>query len=127
MNYGVFHKQGVTRLLREFGYNLTFRRVLNQGSSNYDPNTSTTGTPNNDDETVFGVMINRQDYEVDGRVIRGARKVLMRAEQADGSPLTKEPQANDRIVGEDETVSVINARKIKARNVVIAYVLEVEN
>lgn len=113
----------VRYLVSERGTQVTFRRT----SSTYDPSSGTT-TDTTDDETVNAVFTQYRLSEVDGSNIqRGDRKVLMSAFQTNGSALSKSPKVNDEIVGQGQTVSVVNSQQMQDAGVTVAWVLQVRS
>jgi len=119
--------ESVRYQIKNRGTEVTFQRVTGQSASDYDPASgSTTGSSSNDDETVKVAFVNYREREVDGtNVQRGDRKALMSAFQTNGNALTKEPQTDDKFVGEGSTVSIVSARTLKDAGTVVAYVCQV--
>lgn len=116
-------RQTVNYMIKERGTPVTFRRVV---EGTYDPSTGQTGASTTDDESVKVVFTNYSEREITGTNIeRGDRKVLMSNFDTSGGVLGKEPQVDDKFVGEASTVTVVDARTMKDANVVIGYVLQV--
>ena len=113
----------VVSLLDLHGQSVTFRRVNNAG---YDVSTGTVGSSSNDDETVRVHFQNYRDNQIDGAMIqRGDRMVILSPEQTDGTALSKRPQIGDFIVGEQDTVTVVNARPVMSGTSVVYWQLQV--
>lgn len=123
MSIGTALQDNIATLLREHGQGLTFRRVT-EGA--YDPATGTTGASSTDDETATIAFVNYKESLIDGgNIQRGDRKALIAALKADGSALSKTPQTSDQIVGEGDTVNIVQAKTIKSGSTVIAYECQV--
>jgi len=119
----VIDRESVRYMIDERGTSVTFRRVV---EGTYDPSTGQTGASTTDDEAVKVVFTNYSEREITGTNIeRGDRKVLMSNFDTSGSVLSKEPQVDDKFVGEASTVTVVDAKTMKDANVVIGYVLQV--
>ena len=108
------HKD-VQQLMSTHGYSVTFKRPQSGGS--YDPST---GTVTGGTELTWagtGVFVNFREEEVDGTsILTDDRKLLL---QAVG--LTRAPEVGDTI---DDTVQVLNVRKLLSGSTVVAYVLQ---
>jgi len=99
------------------------------------PGTGTNGASSNDDETVKLVFVKRNDAFanlLDARlgtasVERGTRRAIILNEQSDGSALTKTPQPGDALIGVGDSVTVNEARTLRAGGETIAYVMEVQD
>lgn len=123
MSVGQELAESTRYLLSENGTSVTFRRVT-EGA--YDPSTGTTGASSTDDETVRVAFLRYLASEVDGTAIqRGDRRAILAPFQTDGSALSKAPQTDDKLVGEGDTVSVVEARTLKSGDTVIGYELQV--
>jgi hypothetical protein len=116
-------RQTIKYMIDERGTQVTFRRVQ-EGA--YDPSTGQTGASTTDDETVKVVFTNYSEREItDSNIQRGDRKVLMSNYDTSGSILNKEPQVDDKFVGESSTVTVVDARTLRDAGVVVGYVVQV--
>lgn len=113
------------KLLDEYGYNLTLRRVTGADSSGYVPG-GTLGTTSNSDETVRGVFLSyRRGDQGQTLVEFGSRRAVLSGLQTDGTALTA-PREADQLIGEGDAVSIKEVRTIKSGSTVIAYVCEVD-
>lgn len=108
------HKD-VQQLMSTHGYTVTFKRPQSGGS--YDPSTGTVTGGTELTWNGIGVFTNFREEEVDGTSITTDDKKLLL--QAVG--LTREPEVGDTI---DDTVQVLNVRKMQSGSTVIAYVLQ---
>jgi hypothetical protein len=116
-------RQTIKYMIDERGTQVTFRRVQ---EGTYNPSTGQTGASTTDDETVKVVFTNYSEREItDSNIQRGDRKVLMSNYDALGSTLSKEPQVDDKFVGESSTATVVDARTLKDAGVVVGYVVQV--
>lgn len=123
MSVGQELAESVRFLLTEHGTSTTFRRVT-EGA--YNESTGTTGASSTDDETVRAAFLRYRASEIDGTNIqRGDRRAILAPFQTDGSALSKTPQTDDQLVGEADTVSVVEARKLKSGDTIIGYELQV--
>lgn len=108
------HKD-VQQLMRTHGYTVTFKRPQSGGS--YDPATGTVTGGSEISWTGVGVFTNFRDEEVDGTsILTDDRKLLLQAVD-----LEREPEVSDTV---DDTVQVINVRKMQSGPTVIAYILQ---
>lgn len=122
MATGAQMQRDVVALLREHGYDLTFRRPLNGGA--YSPATGAITGGANADETARVVFINYRSGDVDGTFIqRGDRKAIMAATY-NGAALTKTPQLDDELRGEGDAVRIISVQTIKSGATVLAYICQ---
>lgn len=113
-------------LLSERGTNVTFRRVTGQTASDYDPASgSTTGSASNDDENVKVVFLNYGEREITGNVERGDRRAIFSNFDTSGNNLSKTPQTGDQFVGEQSTVSIVDAETLKDGGTVVGYAAQV--
>ena len=108
----------VAVILSEFGQDVTFRREV-KGS--YDPATGKPSSSSNDDETATVAFTKYRDGLVDNEsILRGDRKALM-----DPTGLSKVPEAGDQIIGEGDTVSVVDVQKIQSGGTDLVYICQV--
>lgn len=122
MTYGSLMQADVRRLLDDFGYDVTLRRTT-EGA--YNPATGSTGSSSNADETIRAVFVNYDNREIDGTEIqRGDRQALVAAVNGSGVAITQ-PQTNDKIIGEGDQVTVVNARIVKSGASVVGYICQV--
>jgi hypothetical protein len=113
----------VKTLIADRGQTLTFRRTV-EGS--YDPSAGQTSSGSTDDETVKGVFVNYHERQIGTQDIeRGDRQLLLSAYQSDGTALSKTPQTQDLIIGEDNTVNIVDVQTLRDADQVIAYVCQV--
>ena len=123
MSIGSYMQKQVRKLMDEFGYDLTFRRIV---EGTYNPATGTTGASSNDDETVRGYFADYELNEIDGTTIqRGDRKAIISAVDASGSALTKTPQSSDLLIGEGNNVRIVTVEKPKPSDVNAVYICQV--
>lgn len=122
MATGAQLQRDVVALLREHGYDLTFRRPLNGGS--YDPATGAISGGANADETARVVFLSYTARDIDGTLVqRGDRKAVMAATY-NGAALTKVPQIDDELRGEGDAVRIISVQTIKSGATVVAYICQ---
>ena len=115
-------QRNVVALLKEHGYDLTFRRPNNGGS--YDPATATVTGGSNADETVRAIFINYTVGDVDGTLVqRGDRKAVIAATY-NGTAISKTPQINDELRNEGDAVRIVSVQTIKSGASLLAYVCQ---
>lgn len=115
-------QKDVVALLREHGYDLTFRRPGNGGT--YNPATGSTSGGSNADETVRCVFVNYTARDIDGTLVqRGDRRAIIAATY-NGSALSKTPQIDDELRGEADAVRIVAVQTIKSGSTVLAYVCQ---
>ena len=122
MATGAQMQRDVVALLREHGYDLTFRRPSNGGS--YNPATGAVSGGSNDDETARVVFLNYTSRDIDGTLVqRGDRKAVIAATY-NGSALSKTPQIDDELRGEGDAVRIVSVQTIKSGSTVLAYICQ---
>lgn len=123
MATGAQMQKDVVALLREHGYDLTFRRPSNGGS--YNPATGAVSGGSNADETARIVFLSYTARDIDGTLVqRGDRKAVMAATY-NGTALTKTPQIDDELRGEGDAVRVVSVQTIKSGASILAYICQV--
>ena len=116
----------IKHLISDRGTEVTFRRLLGGGSSNYDPGLGGTTGGGKDDEIIKVVFTNYSEREVnDTNIQRGDRRVLMSNFDVSNNELNKAPRVDDQFVGESSTVTVVDAQTLKDGGVVIGYTCQV--
>lgn len=119
MTTGAQMQRDVVALLREHGYDLTFRRPGNRGA--YNPATGEVSGGSNADETVQAVFVEYTARDIDGVLVqRGDRKALIAATY-NGAALTKTPQIDDELRGQGDPVRIVSVQTIKSGSTVVAY------
>jgi len=122
MTTGAQMQRDVVALLREHGYDLTFRRPSNGGS--YSPATGTVTGGSNADETARVVFLNYTSRDIDGTLVqRGDRKAVMAATY-NGTALSKTPQIDDELRGEGDAVRILSVQTIKSGATILAYICQ---
>lgn len=122
MPTGAQMQRDVVALLREHGYDLTFRRPSNGGS--YNPATGAVSGGSNADETARVVFLNYTSRDIDGTLVqRGDRKAVMAATY-NGTALSKTPQIDDELRGEGDAVRIVSVQTIKSGSTVLAYICQ---
>jgi len=122
MATGAQMQKDVVALLRDHGYDLTFRRINNGGT--YDPATGTVTGGSNSDETIRALFLNYNANDVDGTLVqRGDRKAVIAATYS-GNALSKTPQINDELRGEADAVRIVSIQTIKSGSSILAYVCQ---
>ena len=122
MATGAQMQRDVVALLREHGYDLTFRRPSNGGS--YNPATGAVSGGSNADETARVVFLNYTSRDIDGTLVqRGDRKAVMAATY-NGAALSKTPQIDDELRGESDAVRIVSVQTIKSGSTVLAYICQ---
>lgn len=122
MAIGAQMQQDVVALLRDHGYNLTFRRPNSGGSYSTATGTITGGA--NSDETVRGIFLNYTASDTDGTLVqRGDRRAVIAATY-NGTAISKIPQIDDELRGEAEAVRIVSIQTIKSGSSVLAYVCQ---
>lgn len=122
MATGAQMQRDVVALLREHGYDLTFRRPSNGGS--YNPATGAVSGGSNADETARVVFLNYTSRDIDGTLVqRGDRKAVMAA-TFNGTALSKTPQIDDELRGEGDAVRIVSVQTIKSGSSILAYVCQ---
>ncbi len=122
MTTGAQMQRDVVALLREHGYDLTFRRPSNGGS--YNPATGAVSGGSNADETARVVFLNYTSRDIDGTLVqRGDRKAVMAATY-NGTALSKTPQIDDELRGEGDAVRILSVQTIKSGSSILAYVCQ---
>lgn len=116
-------QKDVVALLREHGYDLTFRRPGNGGT--YDAATGSISGGSNADETVRAIFVGYNAGDVDGTLVqRGDRKAII-ASTYSGTALSKVPQLDDELRGEGDAVRILSVQTIKSGATVLAYICQV--
>lgn len=115
MSFGVDLKSSVVQLIADHGVDVTLRNTTH---SAYDPSQGTT-TPNTPVDTIIrAVFLDYKLSEIDGSLIlRGDRKAVFTADS--------DPEVTDQIIGEGDTVTIVDFKKIKSGSTVVAYVAQV--
>ena len=109
-------------LLDRLGYDVTLRRTAR---SAYDPATGSAAAGADADQTVRVAMLDYNEREIDGTNIqRGDRKAIMAATDSSGAAITA-PATDDQLVGEGETVSIVNVRRLRSGSLALGYVCQV--
>ena len=122
MAIGAQMQRDVVALLRDHGYDLTFRRINNGGT--YDPATGTITGGSNSDETIRAIFLNYNANDVDGTLVqRGDRKAVIAATY-NGTAITKTPQINDELRDEGDAVRVVSVQTIKSGASILAYICQ---
>ena len=122
MATGAQMQRDVVALLREHGYDLTFRRPSNGGS--YNPATGAVSGGSNADETARVAFLNYTSRDIDGTLVqRGDRKAVMAATY-NGTALSKTPQIDDELRGEGDAVRIVSVQTIKSGSTVLAYICQ---
>ena len=122
MAIGAQMQRDVVALLRDHGYDLTFRRINNGGT--YDPATGTITGGSNSDETIRAIFLNYTANDVDGTLVqRGDRKAVIAATY-NGTAITKTPQINDELRDEGDAVRVVSVQTIKSGASILAYICQ---
>jgi hypothetical protein len=122
MATGAQMQRDVVALLREHGYDLTFRRPGNGGS--YNPATGAISGGSNADETARVVFLNYTSRDIDGTLVqRGDRKAVMAATY-NGTALSKTPQIDDELRGEGDAVRILSVQTIKSGATILAYICQ---
>jgi hypothetical protein len=119
MSTGNLMAQDVRALLNDLGQSITLQRV-SEGA--YDPATGTTGAPTTTGETVKVAFQNYAERFIDGSVVqRGDRYALVSPFGATGVALVNPPQPGDRLLGEGDTVRIVNVDVVKPSGQVAGY------
>lgn len=122
MATGTQMRQDVVELLREHGYDVTFRRPASGGA--YSPATGTVTGGVDADETARVVFLNYSARDIDGTLVqRGDRKAVIAATYG-GTALAKTPQIDDELRGEGDAARLLAVQTIKSGATVIAYVCQ---
>lgn len=112
-----FRSFDLYNLLRDFGQPVTLRKVTSDGS--YNPSTGSVSSSATTDYTVTGYFYNYDMVNVD-QVVRGKRKCLISA--LDGV----EPDTQDIILGNGDTVSIASVTTIFSSGGAVCYICHVE-
>ena len=112
-----FRSFDLYNLLQDFGQNVTLRKVTTDGS--YNPATGSVSGSATTDYTVRGYFYNYDNMSVD-QVVKGRRKCLISA--LDGV----EPDTQDIILGNGDTVNIISVTTIFSGPSAICYICHVE-
>jgi len=122
MATGAQMQRDVVALLREHGYDITFRRPGNGGS--YSPATGSISGGSNADETARVVFLNYTSRDIDGTLVqRGDRKAVVAATY-NGTALSKTPQIDDELRGEGDAVRILSVQTIKSGATILAYICQ---
>ena len=116
-----FRSFDLLNLVRDFGEDLTLRKVTTGGS--YNPATGQVDGSATTDYTFLGYMYN-YDTGISGNmdtVVRGARKCVIPA-----LGLAVEPDFDDLIVGSGDAVKIISVMSLFSAGTAIGYVCTVE-
>ena len=112
-----FRSFDLYNLLRDFGQPVTLRKVTTDGS--YNPSTGSVSGSATTDHTVTGYFYNYDNMNID-QVVRGKRKCLISA--LDGV----EPDTQDLILGNGDTVSISSVTTIFSNGAAVCYICHVE-
>jgi len=115
-----FRSFDLLNLVRDFGEDLTLRKVTTGGS--YNPATGQVDNSATTDYTFLGYMYN-YDTGISGNmdtVVRGARKCVIPA-----LGLAVEPDFDDLIVGNGDNVKIISLVKIFSNGSPVCYLCDV--
>lgn len=112
-----FRSFDLYNLLRDFGQPVTLRKVTTSGS--YDPTAGSVSGSATTDYTLTGYFYNYDNMQVD-QVVRGKRKCLISALD------NVEPDTQDIILGNGDTVTVTSVTTIFSNGVAICHICHVE-
>jgi hypothetical protein len=109
-------------LVNQFGQEVTLRKP-NYGS--YDPSTGTVASTTNTDYTVKVYMAEYSLSEVNNdSILMGDRKALLAARDTSNTTIP-EPDAEDQIIGFDDTVKVVSFQSIYHADTLACYICQV--
>lgn len=115
-----FRAVDLQNLVNEHGVSVTLR---SRTTGLYDPATGVVSQTNSD-ATVKAYFGNYMLNEVNGStIIDGDRKVVVNTLDTSGTAIT-EPEVDDLIIGEGDTVSIVSVQKIKSGSTVVCYVCQ---
>jgi hypothetical protein len=112
-----FRSFDLYNLLRDFGQDITLRKVTTDGT--YNPSTGSVSSSATTDYTVTGYFYNYDNMNID-QVVRGKRKCLISA--LDGV----EPDTQDIIIGSGDKVSISSVTTIFSNGGAVCYICHVE-
>lgn len=111
-------------VINRFGKTLSYRK--NTDSSTYDPAKGTVSGQYSEDWTVKGYFFNYVTSEVPGTpVVTGKRKLMITPYDILGE-VVPEPEEDDKLLGDGDTVTVTSVEKIMKGDNVEVYVLIVK-
>jgi hypothetical protein len=112
-----FRSFDLFNLVRDFGEDLTLRKVTSDEP--YNPATGSVEGLDTTDYTVLGYFYNYETLNVD-QIRKGTRKCVI-------SALSNiEPEENDLLIGNADTVSVVAVSTVFSNGAAICYICHVE-
>lgn len=112
-----FRSYDLLRLVKDYGEDLTLRKITTSGS--YDPTTGSVTGSATTDYSVEGYFYNYETMNVD-QVQRGTRKCVISA-----IGLPSEPDEEDVIIGNADTVTIVSVTTIFNQGAAVCYICHV--
>jgi hypothetical protein len=115
----VFRSYDLLKLVQDHGQELTLRKTTVSGT--YDPATGTISGATTEDYTVDGYFFNfSTGLPIGDEIRRGSRRCVIPA-----LGLSVEPDDEDQIIGQGDTVSIVRVNTIYSGGTAVCYVCEV--
>jgi hypothetical protein len=112
-----FRSYDLLRLVKDYGEELTLRKMTSAGT--YNPATGSVSGSATTDYSVEGYFYNYETLNVD-QIQRGTRKCVISA-----LGLTFEPDEEDLILGNADTVTIVSVTTIFSQGVAVCYICHV--
>lgn len=113
-----FRSYDLLKLVQDFGETLTLRQISTEGT--YDPATGSVSGSSNTDTSFTGYMYNYSSLNP-SEVIRGSRKCVIPS-----LGFTPEPNPDDLILGNNDTVKVSRVVTLWSDGAAVCYICDVE-
>jgi len=113
-----FRAYDLLKLVQDHGQELTLRKKTTAGT--YDPATGSVSGSATTDYVVEGYFFNFSTGPIGDEIRRGSRRCVIPA-----LGLAVEPDDEDQIIGQGDTVSVVRVNTIFSNGVKICYICEV--
>lgn len=114
-----FRPYDLLKLVQDFGQELTLRKLTTAGT--YDPATGSVSGADTTDYTVDGYFFNFSvGLPIGDEVRRGSRRCVIPA-----LGLAVEPDDEDQIIGQGDTVSIVSVSTIYSNGTPVCYICEV--
>lgn len=113
-----FRSFDLLNLVRDFGETLTLRQITTSGA--YDPSTGSVTGSSTTDTSFTGYMYNYTSMNP-SEVIRGSRKCVIPS-----LGFAPEPEPDDLILGNDDTVKISRVLTIWSDGTAVCYLCDVE-
>lgn len=116
----MFQPSSFNTLLNQHGKDVTFNSIT---VGTYNPVTGLSNSTTS--HTVKAYFFDYKDNVVDGSAVqKGDRRVVIKPSDTSGAPIPA-PKANDKIVSNSKTLSIVRSDIIESAGVTMCYLLQV--